>query len=177
MTSQLSRALIRHLHQDLLGKGMDPSFVESSEQIPYDTIVVPIEGRDETAGWQLELSFLPVLDEDSDDAALLQCFAGLPVEIAENSEWELIRLIAMLNSKLPLVGFGYLEQDKLLFFRHVLMLSKQDLGATEKLVTEAIYMIGYLLNNFAPLVTALASGQQSLQEAISSSQFGYIFTA
>ena len=83
----------------------------------------------------------------------------------------------MLNSKLPLVGFGYLEQDKLLFFRHVLMLSKQDIGATEKLVTDAIYMIGYLLNNFARIVADVASGKQSLPQAISSSQFGYIFTA
>ena len=47
---------------------------------------------------------------------------AVPITVADEdakrsivqSEVELIRLIAMLNSKLPLVGFGYLEQNKLL---------------------------------------------------------------
>ena len=169
-------AAIRHLEEELSEQGFDASLLAASAEIPYDVVLVPIESVEEEAGgWNLELSFLPSLEEELGDTALLQCFAGLPVEVADGAELPLVRLIALINAKLPLVGFGYLEAQKLLFFRQVMMLSRLVQEVSDQLVVESIYMIGYLLNSFAQTFTGVASGKESVEEAVAKSPYGFLY--
>lgn len=177
MATEISRALIRLIYQGLTAKGMEPTFVEAIDDSPNDVVIVPIQGRDDKSNWELKLSFVSIHDEESEDSGLLQCFASLPAQVTEFTESDLLRLIAMLNASLPLVGFGYRESENLPFFRHVLMVSKQDIEASEKIVIDAVYLISYLLNNLAPFVTNVASGNHTLQQALASPQLRRLFPA
>ena len=177
MTTEANATAIRCLEEELNEQGFDVTLVPASTEIPYDVLLTPIEALDEQAqGWSLELSFLPTLEEELGDTALLQYFAALPVALAEGAEPPLVRLIALINSKLPLVGFGYLEPQKLVFFRHVLMLSRPSPDVSNQLAIETIYMVGYLLNSFAATVTAVATGEESVEVALANSPFGFLYT-
>ena len=176
MTTSVNNALIRFLEQDISARGFNVSFVPASTEIPYDVVLVVLETlEEESFGWQLELSLLPIAEEDMEETALLQCFVPLSVKVSPEAEQALMRIIVMLNSRLPVGGFGYLESDKMIFFRNVLMLMKHDLSASAALVNESIFMVGYLLNTFAETVASVASGQASVEEAVSRSQFGNLF--
>ena len=105
MTTEANAAAIIFLEEELAAQGMDVSLIPASPEIPYDVLMVGIEAVDDEAGaWGLELSFLPSLEEELGDTALLQCFASLRVEVADSAEAELMRVIALINAKLPLVG-------------------------------------------------------------------------
>ena len=73
-----------------------------------------------------------------------------------------------------LVGFGYMESARLPFYRYVLMLPKNELSACSAVLEESVYMIGYLLNTFSGLVTTVAVGGRSLDDAIAESQFAEV---
>ena len=177
MTTEANAAAIVFLEEALAAQGMDVSLITASPEIPYDVLMVGIEAvEDEAGAWGLELSFLPSLEEELGDTALLQCFASLRVEVADGAEAELMRVIALVNAKLPLVGFGYLAPQKLAFFRHVLMLSRANQIVTSQLVTESVYMIGYLLNTFAGTITSVAGGQETVDAAIAKSPYGALYT-
>lgn len=176
MTTDANAGAIRHLEEELAGQGMDVSLIPASAEIPYDVLMVGIEAAEDEAGaWGLELSFLPNLAEELDDTALLQCFAALRIEVAGGAELPLVRLITLINAKLPLVGFGFLEPQGLVFFRHVLIVSTTNQGVSDQLVTESVFMIGYLLNTFANTITSVASGRESVEAAVANSPYSFLY--
>jgi putative sensory transduction regulator len=145
--------------RDLEIESFPSRLVEATEEIPYDTLLVAIageEGEDPRPGWRLELSFLPGMEEQLAGASLLQCFVHLPAEVAAPSE--LLRLLARLNARLPLVGFAYDEEQRMLCFRHLLLLPADD-DVAAALVVQATWMTSYLLSLLGAAVTRVARGE------------------
>jgi hypothetical protein len=135
--------------RDLTAESFPGRLVEATAEIPYDTLLVAVAGEEGDPGWRLELSFLP-------GASLLQCFVHLPAEIAARGE--LLRLLARLNARLPLVGFAYVEEERMLCFRHLLLLPAVD-DTAAALVVQATWMISYLLSLFGRAVARVAQGE------------------
>lgn len=142
--------------RDLEAESFPGHLVEATAEIPYDTLLVAVAGEEGDPGWRLELSFLPGMEEQLAGASLLQCFVHLPAEIAARGE--LLRLLARLNARLPLVGFAYVEEERMLCFRHLLLLPAVD-DTAAALVVQATWMISYLLSLFGRAVARVARGE------------------
>ena len=168
------RARLQAFERLLRAQGFPTSIALESAEIPYDVLVVGLSDTDGARQWQLELFFLPGMEEDLEGLSLLQCFAFLPVEVPPEAEDELRRLIVQLNAKLPLVGFGYVDAERMSCFRHVAMLPRDGEAAGE-VVVQLAWMTGYLLGVFAPTVEAVAPGARTFEEALVDNVFGEVF--
>jgi len=154
------------------------SIVEATRERPYDVGVVILPPLDEnsTSGWSLEMSYLPGIEDKLDEVTLIQCFVPIPVTLSKVAIPELTRAIATLHSKLPLVGFGYLETHDLVFFRHVLMLPDNDYEGNRSVLLETIKVIWYLADSFAEAVKLVAQGQATADQALAEVRHSGIFT-
>lgn len=150
------RARLERFGSDLAAEGFPARLAAATAEIPYDTLLVALGGEEGEPGWQLELSFVPGMEAQLAGAALLQCFVHIPAAVA--AEGELLRLIARLNTRLPLVGLGYLDAPRMVCFRHLLMLPADD-AASAGLVVQTTWMISYLLSLLATAVARVAAGE------------------
>lgn len=146
----------------------------ASAEIPYDVLLVGLADADGAGEWQLELSFVPGMEEEMEGAALLQCFVHVPAEVPPGAEDDLRRLVLRLNSRLPLVGFGWLDAERMACFRHTAVLPADDAAAGE-VVVQAAWMIGYLLSVFGGGVQAVASGRLGFEAALRQNVFRDVF--
>lgn len=172
--SPRDRARLQAFERLLRAQGFPTNVVLESPEVPYDVLLVGLSDTEETRHWQLELSFVPGMEEDLEGAALLQCFAPLPAEVPPGAEDELRRLIVRVNAKLPLVGFGYLDAERMPCFRHIAMLPRDEAAAGE-VVVQLAWMAGYLLGVFARTIEAVASGAQTFEEALADNVFSEVF--
>jgi hypothetical protein len=173
-SSPVHRERLRAFETLLAARGFPTGFAAQGEQVPYDVLLVGVSDADETRQWQLELSFIPGMEENLDGAALLQCFAPLAGEVPPAAEDGLLRLIARLNAKLPIIGFGWLNAERMACFRHVAVLPRDDEAASE-LVEQAVWLTAYLLSVFAAAVEDVASGARSFDEALRGNVFRDVF--
>jgi hypothetical protein len=158
----------------LRAQGFPTSLVLAGAQVPYDVLLAGLSDADEARQWQLELSFLPGMEEDLEGLSLLQCFVLLRGEAAPGAADELRRLIVRLNAKLPLIGFGWLDAERMACFRHVAMLPRDEASAGE-VVVQLAWMTGYLLGVFAPAVESVAAGTHTADQALADNTFREVF--
>lgn len=172
LTSPRHREMLAGFASSLAGEGFGVEIVPAAGDIPYDVLLVALAPEGEGDGRQLELSFLPGLEEQLAGASLLQCFVALPAEVAAEAELE--RLIARINAQLPLVGFGFWRERRLPCFRHILMLPDEP-GTAASLVVQAAWMISYLLSLFAESVADVARGHFKTEDALARGPFAHVF--
>ena len=173
-SSPADLARLQGFERLLREQGFPTSLVLAGPEIPYDVLLAGLSDADETRQWRLELSFLPEMEEDLEGLSLLQCFVHLPGEVAPDAVDELRRLIARLNGKLPLIGFGWLDAERMACFRHVAMLPRDEASAGE-VVVQLAWMIGSLLGVFASAVEAVASRARTADQALADTPFGAVF--
>lgn len=160
---------------ELLGQqSFRTSLVAAGDTIPYDVLVVAV-GDPAGREWQLELSYLPDLEASLDGASILQCFAALPVEWVPAADSDLRRFTHLLNAKLPLGGFGALEDSRLVFYRHTLLVPGGVGPGLDELVTQATWMISYLLDLFGDRVMDVAAGRRTFEQALQGHPHGAVF--
>jgi hypothetical protein len=173
LTSPAHRAQLELFASRLGDEAFATRLVPAAGAIPYDTLLVGITGDEEGGpGWQLELSFLPNLEDQLEGVSLLQCFVALPAEV--RARGELLRFAVRLNAKLPLVGFGALDEPPVACFRHTLMLP-EDAEIAAAMVVQAAWMISYLLTLFGRPVARVAAGEATIEEALRGHPFAHLF--
>ena len=167
-------AALAHWEALLAGEGFPTRLVPAGPDAPQDTLLAGVTGDDGTLLYQVELSFIPGMEEQLEGASLLQCFARVPGDAAPAAEPELARLLLRLNGRIPLVGFGFLEAERMLCFRHVLVLPA-DPAAADALVVQTAWLVSYLLTLFGASAAAVAAGALSADDAIRQSPFRSAF--
>ena len=172
--SPRERVRLQAFERLLRAQGFPTRMVLESPEAPYDVLLVALSDAEEARQWQLELSVIPGMEENLEGLSLLQHFVPLPAEVPPDAEDELRRLIVRLNTRLPIVGFAYLEGERIPCFRHVAMLPRDDEAAGE-VVVQLAWMTEYLLGIFAPTVEAVASGARTADEAIADNVFREVF--
>lgn len=155
----------------LEGEGFGTGFVPASSEVPYDNLLVAI---DEDSRYRLELAFLPGMEEQLAGMSLLQCFVALRMEVEPGAGGELRRLITTLNTRSPLIGFGYLEPEGIACFRHVLTLP-EDAETAVALVVQATWLVSYLVDLFGGGVAEVAAGAACAGEILDTDPFRRYF--
>jgi len=155
MTQTNLKQLLNPLNEDFTAKIIEPHSDINMEQLfvelPADTM---------HRQRQLELLILP----DEDGVCFLQYFISLPYTVDKNQINELSRLILKINAKLPLIGFGLLEEMQLIFFRCIVPCPDQPLE--DDVYVHTAHMILYILDNFGPILESLGNTEMSYDECI-----------
>ena len=160
----------------LNGEGFQTRMLEKTAERPYDVLLAFVPQDEHPAGGvQLELSFIPGMDQQLAGLSLMQFFTGLANDLSPNTLSELQKAIISVNRFCPLVGFGILSQPAMLYFRHVLMLPKT-VEDSVPLVVQTTWLISYLVDVFGNNLTQVADGRASLAEAFREHPFGHLLT-
>ena len=163
--------------RDLLSKeGYQTQLLAAQDGAPYDTLLVRIESfEEENRLWSLEISFLPGLENELDDVSILQCFVALSNQLSEDHRPSLNHLIVTINGKLPIGGFGVVDNPKMFFFKHNAMLPNDNDAVSYKILRELIPMTTYLITTFSEPLTKVATGQKTVEEAMADTPFANVF--
>ncbi len=162
LTSEKHRLELERLGELLSHETYPVQVVPAAGAVQYDTLVVKLDH------WWLELSYLPRLEDVLGDVSILQCYVAL----SENtSAAGLERLIVKLNAKLPIGGFGLLDNPRVLFFKHNAMLPNDGHVAGFQIVREVVAMTDYLIGTFSGPLIKIATGEKTVDEAMSDMPF------
>jgi hypothetical protein len=154
------------------GEGFETGLLTTGEGAPYDTLVVAV-GEDE-ASYRLELSFVPGMEEELEGVSILQAFAAVASDVDAARAPDLQRLVALLNTRLPLVGFAHLERERIAGFRHLVLLPADEATATA-LAVQAVWLVSFLLARFGPAVAAVARGETTVEQALAATPHAAVF--
>jgi hypothetical protein len=167
LTSEKHRAELEQFGELLLQEAYEVHLVPAAGEVPYDTLLVKLESFEKANRvWWLELSFLAGLEDELDDVSILQCYVALSERTAGENTSSLERLIVKLNAKLPIGGFGLLDNPRVLFFKHNAMLPNDNQVAGFQIVHELVAMIGYLIGVFSEPLIKIASGEMAAEDAM-----------
>jgi hypothetical protein len=98
----------------------------------------------------------------------LQFFVQLPFIVEPAHAAATARLIAHLNAQIPLPGFCLPFDGGQVFFRYLMLIEAGKIAAL--LAIEAVGTITFLLETFTEALRTVATGQRSVEQAISSLQ-------
>lgn len=175
LTNPQHRAALEHLSESLTRQSYRTELRPAGDALSYDTLLVRLESFEEANRvWLLELSFLPGLEGDLERVSILQSFVSLADQIAEAHGAALNRLLVKLNAKLPLGGFGLLDNPGRLFYKHNALLPDDYPDAGDQIVQELVPMTTYLITLFSEPLIRVASGQKSAEDALSDMPFAEV---
>lgn len=140
--------------------GYPAQLVAPSDEALSETLVLLLSDEDDEAAQQLELTFLPGVD----DPALLQLFALLPDAPATPVRADLARLILAINSRLPLPGFSLDERQDWVCYQAMVPCPR--LAVEPNLLTGVVGMAEHFLGAFGPTIAATARDELSLDAAL-----------
>lgn len=176
VTSVSHKRALGHFRNMLSAEGFKVNVVPGGSAAPYDALVIEMDAPDENSpSWQIEISYLPFMEEQLEEVSILQFFAPLSIGTAANVDNELNWLINRINTKLPLVGFGFLEEGRVVYFKHNAMVVNNDQTGNYKQVQEIINMIGFLVGNFRAALHAVANGEKRGRDALSGNPFEQLY--
>jgi hypothetical protein len=174
-TSPNHRNILLQIDHHLTQVGVATHLLPEGDDVPYDTLLVGIDGEDEAQAWRLELSFLPGLEEDLEEVSILQCFVPV-ILVAEPAVLPVLReLLITINPQLPLGSFGLLQNPDAVYWKHNALLHNAQTAANAVVVAEIVTLTGYLLSLFAAALTGVAQGEIGVAEAMQDPHFAHIY--
>jgi hypothetical protein len=163
---------LQELGRQLKSLGHQVRWAEASPGTSH-TLLVNLAGTDAEAPLWLELCYLAALEEEIENADILQCFLPILTNVAFSQHAALCRMIALLNVKLPLVGFGFQAKTGLLFFKHNALLPHEG-DAINDLVARAVSLIGYEIATMAEPLISVAARRKSEAQALAEHRFSHL---
>jgi len=172
LTSEKHKGELERFGELLSQEAYQVELAPAAGAVPYDTLLVKLHLFEiQNRVWWLELSYLPGLEDDLDDVSILQCYVALSEHTSEDNRAGLERLIVKLNAKLPIGGFGLLDNPKVLFFKHNAMLANDNQVASFRIVRELVAMTSYLISVFSEPLIKTATGEKTAEEAMANMPF------
>jgi hypothetical protein len=135
-----------------------PTRLVRSDDDPAGELLVELTPDRRGRPRQLELAFVP--RAGADDPYFLQLLIGLPFELVPTRAAEVAHLLARVNARLPLVGFGMVEAERLLYFRATLPVAP-DRSLDARVVFETAIVAYFLVERLAEVVEAVVEGRAS----------------
>ena len=144
----------------ILNEEFTAHLIEPAGDVGLEQIFIELPNDNKGRVRQLELVILP----DEDGICFLQYFIAIPIAIQSEKINDLSRLVLKINSKLPLVGFGLLEDNPLLYFRCVVPCPNQPLS--DDIYVHTAHTILYIIDNFGPIIESLVNGETDYNNCI-----------
>jgi hypothetical protein len=166
MDEHMNPKLIQ-LSKDITEDGSPTQLIPASPQAPADQLLVQLEI--EKTGWELnlELAFINDLAQPQskiENVDFLQFYVQLPFICQPDRIIDVVRFVTLSNNTLPLIGFGCLESQGMVFFRHLRLILDDQVRSDE--VIETIFSIKYLIETFGQALKDLADGKKTFEQIV-----------
>lgn len=164
----IESSYLQSLQNYLINNGHKPQFKEANSVQNYERLEVNIstEIKGETKYWPIEFAFLPGLENSLPGFCILQCFIPVTAAVPHRFAPVLSEMCNLINSKLVLGGFGFLNNYQLLFFKHNLIFSVTNIDIHLGIVNEVINLISYFLISFHEAFNNVILEKMNMKEAI-----------
>ncbi|MCB1180735.1 MAG: hypothetical protein KDK55_01760 [Chlamydiia bacterium] len=142
-----------------------PSEIQEATEINQKQVITYVGKALDTYDLILRTSHIqPAIEEGSKEIPLkfLQFYLLLPFEVKESCLFETMRFICSINASFDLASFGLLEAGHLLYYRHVMMVSKNTLD--EESLRAFLGSFEVLVYSFFGPLEAIATGKKSKEE-------------
>ena len=141
------------LNQDELIKLLNKFQLEPTLQSETDQIYIVMKIADQEVP-----IFLGIRSEET----LLQSVAYIPYQLEEKALNEVSRVLHILNRELDVPGFGLDEQQKLMFYRCVILCPDHELD--EKILELYLATTRIAVESFMGAISMVASGKQTVDD-------------
>jgi hypothetical protein len=156
--------LLQQLGEGFTQNNIENALKQVADNNPYERLLAVLPTNFEPKP-MLEIMFIPGLEEEIEDARLLQFYVGFNDKIPIAKKSIILDFIAHINVYLPLPSFGYKEVDGLFYYKYVHAISTSSLQNDRKVIMELFYLISYFADLYYPFIQALISGDISLEDA------------
>lgn len=162
------------LAQALIQNDYPAKLVEASGEGTADQIFIPVQFRLTALNSTIELTLAgdlnPEIHGEMESVGLkhldfLQYFVLFPFQVPNEQIIDLVRLVTMINNSLPLLGFGVMESQNRVFFRHMQILIGEKIDP--QIVTFTLSTIEYLVNTVGQALLDISENKRSLQQILS----------
>lgn len=148
--------------------------LKKSEKIPIEQLVIGLD--QDRAGRPLLLVIRTLTQEIANQDALLgitapyksyqalQLIVTLPFLVKDTQASDIARLVCFINKGMEFPGFEFSEVDRLIFFRHTLVVPENELD--ERILLSLVGMIQVLVDLFSETFESVANEQDSIQNII-----------
>ena len=112
--------LLRLLETEYKAADLHTKWVDVTDEDPYQSLLVWFDniGHNQR-NFTLELAFLPdMVEAEEAGISILQAFIGLVDNVPPERHGDILRLVAKLNTILPLGSYGLFEDAGLIYYKH-----------------------------------------------------------
>ncbi len=166
--------IYNYLEEDGWGMAVQPPDADN----PYHRITADIDAEDDHSEvlWKIELSLMPINAANLTDVSIMQCFIPLANKFATLLKPELFEMLVKINTNLPIVGFGFMDEFNLLYYKHNLMLPNDFTDTDGLILSESLAMIAYLVSTFTEPIVQVATGLKTMRDSIAQMQHNNSFS-
>jgi hypothetical protein len=155
------------LQNYLVNVGQKPVFKEADDIQNYERLEVRISTQinGENKYWPIEFAFMPGLETSLPGFCVLQCFVPVTASVPHRFTTVLSEMCNLINSKLVLGGFGFLNNFQLLYFKHNLIFSTTNFETQLIIINEVIDLISYFIISFYEAFNNVILEKMNMKEA------------
>ncbi len=143
---------------------MPAELVEAGAETPLHLLLIRFEDDEQGRERLAHVSFVPTADDQLEAIKLLQIYVGYPWTVQPGLEGDVGRVLARLNSRLPLGSLGVADNGELCF-KLVHAYPKYDL-LEEEAASELVQLVQFVVGLFAAQLEDVAQGRRSANEVL-----------
>ncbi|OPX87812.1 MAG: hypothetical protein A4E53_02347 [Pelotomaculum sp. PtaB.Bin104] len=151
--------------------GLVTGWVEPSEEAPFHSLLVRYDKVGEReSSVTMDLCFLPHLEEAASEGVyLLQTFVTITEKIFPIAAGEMLKIVAKINTQLPLGAYGFFEDTGLVYFKYNIIINESTGDdAAIKTIDQQSGLILHQIFLFIDAILDVAEGIKTAEEALQS---------
>lgn len=169
--------MLEKINEYLVGKNYQSTFEKADTNNIYDRLQIKFAAviNGQNTYWPIELGNLPVKEEGFEGFSLLQFYIPIVGQLAATNYLTICDLMVKLNTKLTIGCYGYLASHNLVFLKHNLILSNENLANNCEIINKSLSILFFMLVNFQKPLVDVAQGNCSVEKAMDAMPLSYIY--
>lgn len=138
-------------------------FERADADIPADRVNVTLDVENLSPPLQLQITRVPKASEtDMEGVEMLHFFVPFPILVQNAFVPEVLRMLPLLNLATPIMAFNYHEEERFIYFRHVLLIPQD--ADVRRVIAETVWLIYFTLDNLGAEIAAIVTGRKTVAQ-------------
>lgn len=143
------------LTAELVLDGIDAEFGVATDDLPSDRVDVLLQVDGFTDRISLQITQIETDPDAMPGVEMFQLWAAFPLELTGEGVERVARFLPVVNTMTPLVGFNVLPDERLVYFRHVGIVSDQPVAVAA--ILRSVWLAHYALDHLAAGIVQVAT--------------------
>lgn len=115
--------------------------------------------------WAISFTPLPEIDDEIEDAELVQVMCVLPFTAESDTFPDVARLLLNVNNKVASGAFGLREADGLIFYKNTLVVPADNAASQSRIIENSFFLAGFMVEQFVNAIEMVVVGKGTLDDA------------